>query len=58
LSPHSEPGGYINFMQNDDYGRIRDNYRQNYERLVQIKHRTVGAEQLPFGWVKQAPRGR
>ncbi|MEY2461616.1 MAG: hypothetical protein QOG30_3446, partial [Acidimicrobiaceae bacterium] len=33
----SEPGGYINFMQDDDYGRIRDNYGQNYDRLVQIK---------------------
>jgi FAD/FMN-containing dehydrogenase len=37
LSPYSEPGGYINFMQDDDYGRIRDNYRQNYDRLVQVK---------------------
>ena len=37
LAPYSEPGGYINFMQDDDYGRIRDNYRQNYERLVQVK---------------------
>jgi FAD/FMN-containing dehydrogenase len=37
LSPYSEPGGYINFMQDDDYGKIRDNYRQNYDRLVQVK---------------------
>lgn len=37
LRPYSEPGGYINFMQDDDYGRIRDNYRQNYDRLVQVK---------------------
>jgi FAD/FMN-containing dehydrogenase len=37
LVPYSEPGGYINFMQDDDYGKIRDNYRQNYERLVQLK---------------------
>jgi FAD/FMN-containing dehydrogenase len=37
LSPYSEPGGYINFMQEDDHGRIRDNYRQNYDRLVQVK---------------------
>ena len=37
LSPYSEPGGYINFMQDDDDGRIRDNYRQNYDRLVQVK---------------------
>ena len=25
------PGGYINFMQDDDHGKIRDNYRQNYD---------------------------
>jgi FAD/FMN-containing dehydrogenase len=37
LAPYSEPGGYINFMQDDDYGKIPDNYRQNYGRLVQIK---------------------
>jgi FAD/FMN-containing dehydrogenase len=24
-------------MQHDDLGRIRDNYRQNYERLVEVK---------------------
>ena len=36
LAPYSEPGGYINFMQDDDYGKIRDNYRRNY-RLVQVK---------------------
>jgi FAD/FMN-containing dehydrogenase len=24
-------------MQDDDYGKIRDNYRQNYDRLVQVK---------------------
>jgi hypothetical protein len=28
---------YINFMQDDDYDKIRDNYRQNYDRLVQVK---------------------
>lgn len=37
LTPYTEPGGYINFMQDDDYGRIRDNYRENYDRLVQVK---------------------
>jgi FAD/FMN-containing dehydrogenase len=37
LKPYSEPGGYINFMQDDDYGKIRDNYRENYDRLVQVK---------------------
>ena len=24
-SSYSEPGGYINFMQDDDYGKIVDN---------------------------------
>jgi FAD/FMN-containing dehydrogenase len=37
LQPHSAPGGYVNFMADDDQGRIRDNYKGNYERLVQIK---------------------
>jgi FAD/FMN-containing dehydrogenase len=45
LAPYSEPGGYINFMQDDDYGRIRDNYRQNYDRLVEVK-RTYDPENL------------
>lgn len=39
VSPHSEPGGYINFMDEDDRGRLRDSYGTNYERLVQIKRR-------------------
>jgi FAD/FMN-containing dehydrogenase len=38
-APHSEEGGYINFMADDDQGRIRDNYRQNYNRLAEIKRR-------------------
>jgi FAD/FMN-containing dehydrogenase len=45
LTPFSEPGGYINFMQDDDYGRIRDNYRQNYDRLVEVK-RTYDPDNL------------
>jgi FAD/FMN-containing dehydrogenase len=36
-TPYSEPGSYINFMQDDDYHKIQDNYRQNYDRLVQVK---------------------
>ena len=47
LSPYSEPGGYINFMQDDDYGRIRDNYRQNYDRLVQVKRAYDPRQPLP-----------
>ena len=37
LEPHSSAGGYINFMDGDDQGRIRDNYKGNYDRLAKIK---------------------
>jgi len=37
IAPFAEPGGYINFMQDDDQYKIRDNYRQNYDRLVDVK---------------------
>jgi FAD/FMN-containing dehydrogenase len=37
LQPHSMAGGYVNFMAGDDQGRIRDNYRGNYDRLVSVK---------------------
>jgi FAD/FMN-containing dehydrogenase len=37
IAPHSEPGGYINFMSDDDQGRVQDNYRGNYKRLVDVK---------------------
>ena len=36
-APHSEEGGYINFMAEDDQGRIRANYKGNYDRLAGIK---------------------
>jgi len=39
IAPHSEEGGYINFMAGDDQGRIQANYRGNYDRLVEIKKR-------------------
>jgi FAD/FMN-containing dehydrogenase len=37
LEPYSAEGGYINFMDGDDQGRIRANYRGNYERLREVK---------------------
>ena len=37
LRPYSEEGGYVNFMADDDAGRVRSNYRQNYDRLTQVK---------------------
>ncbi|MEV8376584.1 FAD-binding oxidoreductase [Kribbella sp. NPDC056861] len=39
VSPHSESGGYVNFMAGDDQGRVADNYRGNYERLVEVKRK-------------------
>ena len=38
-APHSEPGGYVNFMAGDDQERIKDNYRGNYDRLVEVKRK-------------------
>ncbi|MYX33888.1 MULTISPECIES: FAD-binding oxidoreductase [unclassified Streptomyces] len=37
LAPLSEEGGYVNFMAGDDQGRIRANYKGNYDRLVEVK---------------------
>ena len=38
-APHSEAGGYINFMSEDDQDRIEANYRDNYDRLVETKRK-------------------
>lgn len=35
--PYSEPGGYVNFMADDDGDRVQDNYRGHYQRLAEIK---------------------
>ncbi|WP_371482134.1 FAD-binding oxidoreductase [Kitasatospora sp. NBC_00315] len=37
LAPHSEAGGYVNFMGADDQHRIEANYRGNYARLAAVK---------------------
>jgi FAD binding domain/Berberine and berberine like len=42
IHPHSELGGYVNFMAGDDQDRIRDNYRGNYDRLAEVKRRYDG----------------
>jgi FAD/FMN-containing dehydrogenase len=39
VAPHSEVGGYVNFMDDDDGTRVRANYGTNYDRLVQVKRR-------------------
>jgi len=38
-APYSEAGGYVNFMAGDDQERIKDNYKGNYDRLVDVKRR-------------------
>jgi FAD/FMN-containing dehydrogenase len=38
-APHSEPGGYVNFMADDDQPRVQDNYRGNFTRLADIKRK-------------------
>ena len=38
-APHSEAGGYINFMDGDDVDRVRANYGQNYDRLLEVKRK-------------------
>ena len=38
-APYAEPGGYVNFMADDDSGRVQDNYRGHYRRLAEIKAR-------------------
>ena len=37
ITPLSEAGGYINFMAGDDQSRVKENYGQNYDRLVSVK---------------------
>jgi FAD/FMN-containing dehydrogenase len=37
LAPYSAEGGYVNFMDGDDQGRIKSNYRGDYARLAKVK---------------------
>jgi FAD/FMN-containing dehydrogenase len=39
VAPLSESGGYVNFMAGDDQGRVPDNYKANYDRLVEVKRK-------------------
>lgn len=39
IAPHSEVGGYVNFMDEDDDERVRANYGGNFDRLVDIKRK-------------------
>ena len=37
LHPHSAGGAYINFMMEEGQERVQASYRDNYERLAEIK---------------------
>lgn len=37
LHPYSSGGAYTNFMMDEGQERVKDSYRQNYDRLVEIK---------------------
>jgi FAD/FMN-containing dehydrogenase len=39
ITPFSEKGGYINFMDDDDTDRVKANYGGNYDRLLDIKRK-------------------
>lgn len=39
LHPHSLGGAYINFMMDEGVDRIKATYRDNYDRLVEVKKR-------------------
>ena len=46
-APLSEAGGYVNFMAGDDQERIKDNYKGNYDRLVDVKRDVRPGQPLP-----------
>jgi len=37
LKPHSSGGAYVNFMMEEEEGRVKDSYGTNFKRLGQIK---------------------
>jgi FAD/FMN-containing dehydrogenase len=39
IAPHSQEGGYVNFLDADDQNRVSANYGANYRRLVEIKRK-------------------
>lgn len=39
IAPHSQAGGYVNFMSEDDGSRAQANYGTNYDRLVEVKRK-------------------
>jgi len=39
LHPHSAGGAYVNFLMDEGQERVRASYRDNYDRLAQVKRR-------------------
>ena len=39
LHPHSAGGAYVNFLMDEGQDRVKATYRDNYERLVEIKNK-------------------
>lgn len=39
ITPHSQKGGYVNFLDADDQGRVGENYGANYRRLLEVKRK-------------------
>jgi FAD/FMN-containing dehydrogenase len=39
VHPHSAGGAYVNFMMDEGQERVQATYRDNYARLVDVKHR-------------------
>ena len=39
LHPHSSGGAYVNFMMEEGQDRVRASYRENYDRLAEVKAR-------------------
>jgi FAD/FMN-containing dehydrogenase len=39
VHPHSGGGAYVNFMMDEGQERVKATYRDNYERLVEIKNK-------------------
>jgi len=37
VHPHSAGGAYVNFLMDEGQERVRATYRDNYDRLVEIK---------------------
>ena len=47
LHPHSMDGAYVNFMMEEGDERVRATYRDNYERLAEIKAELRPRQPLP-----------